>query len=113
MINKYNWNGINFPAEQKDWNKFERNNKDVALNVLYAHSTKKKINIVKTSKHNNTREYKVILLIISDENNNWHYICVKNLKALCRGVFSDKNGDYYCLNCLHAYRTKSSLRKHE
>ena len=112
FINKYDCNGINFPTEQKDWDRFERNNKDVALNILSAHSTKKKINIIKTSKHNNTRKHKVILLIISDENNNWHYICVKNLKALCRGVFSNNNGDYYCLNCLHTYRTKSALKKH-
>ena len=78
FIKKYNWNGINFPTEQKDWDRFERNNKDVALNILSAHSTKKKIDIVKTSKHNNTRKHKVILLIISDKDNNWHYICVKN-----------------------------------
>ena len=78
FINKYNWNSINFSTEQKDWDRFERNNKDVALNILSAHSTKKKINIVRTSKHNNTRKHKVILLIISDKDNNWHYICVKN-----------------------------------
>ena len=113
FIKKYDWNGINFPTEQKDWDRFERNNKDMALNILSAHSTKKKINIIKTSKHNNTRKHKVILLIISDEDNNWHYICVKNLKALCRGVFSNNHGDYYRLNCLHAYRTKSSLKIHE
>ena len=54
----------------------KKNNKNVALNILSAHFTKKKINIVKTSKHNNTRTHKVILLIISDKDNNWHYICV-------------------------------------
>ena len=72
FTNKYGWNGINFPTEQKDWDRFERNNKDVALNILSAHSSKKKINIVKTSKHNNTRKHKVILSIISDKDNNWH-----------------------------------------
>ena len=25
-INKYNWEGINFPAGSKEWQKFERNN---------------------------------------------------------------------------------------
>ena len=78
FINKYNWNSINFSTEQKDWDRFERNNKDVALNILSAHSTKKKIYIVRTSKHNNARKHKVILLIISYKDNNWHYICVKN-----------------------------------
>ena len=113
FIKKYNWNGINFPTEQKDWDRFEQNNKDAALNIFSTHSTKKKIDIVKTSKHNNTRKHKVILLIISDEDNNWHYICVKNLKALCRDVFSNNHGGYYCLNCLHACRTKNKLKIHE
>ena len=41
-INKYNWEGINFPARSKEWKKFERNNNIIALNVLYVkHNTKK------------------------------------------------------------------------
>ena len=32
-INKYNWEGIEFPAGPKDWKKFERNNKTIALNI--------------------------------------------------------------------------------
>ena len=35
FIENYNWNDINFPTAKKDWNKFEVNNKDVALNILY------------------------------------------------------------------------------
>ena len=34
-INKYNSEGIDFPARPKYWIKFERNNKTIALNVLY------------------------------------------------------------------------------
>ena len=36
FINKYNWEGINFPSEKDDWKKFEKNNVTIALNVLYA-----------------------------------------------------------------------------
>ena len=35
FIDNYNWNDINFPTTKKDWNKFEVNNKNVALNILY------------------------------------------------------------------------------
>ena len=35
FINKYNWKGIEFPAEPKDWKKFEQNNKTVALKIYY------------------------------------------------------------------------------
>ena len=36
FINKYNWEGLNFPSEKDDWNNFEKNNVTIALNVLYA-----------------------------------------------------------------------------
>ena len=35
FIDNYNWNGIDFPAEIKDWKKFERNNKKIAQSILY------------------------------------------------------------------------------
>ena len=31
----YNWEGIEFPAGIKDWKGFERNNKKIALNILF------------------------------------------------------------------------------
>ena len=34
FVNQYNWEGIDFPAGIKDWKKFERNNKTIALNIL-------------------------------------------------------------------------------
>ena len=36
FINKYNWQGINFPSEKDDWKKIEKSNVKVALNILYA-----------------------------------------------------------------------------
>ena len=41
-INKYNWEGINFPAGSKEWQKFEQNNDTIALNILYAEKNTKK-----------------------------------------------------------------------
>ena len=45
-INKYNWEGINFPAGSKEWQKSEQNDDTIALNILYVKSTKKKIIII-------------------------------------------------------------------
>ena len=39
-INKYNWKGIEFPAGSKEWQKFEQNNKTIALNILYVKQKK-------------------------------------------------------------------------
>ena len=30
-----NWEEIDFPSYKKDWNEFEKNNKTIALNILY------------------------------------------------------------------------------
>ena len=41
-INKYNWEGIEFPSGSKDWIKFERNKKTIALNILFIQNNTKK-----------------------------------------------------------------------
>ena len=41
----------------------------------------------------------------------WHYLSVKSLPALFRGIISNNNGDFYCLNCFHSFRTKNKLKK--
>ena len=43
----------------------------------------------------------------------WHYIVVKSLSKLLRGVSSNRDGDYYCLNCFPSYRTESKLNAHK
>ena len=42
----------------------------------------------------------------------WHYLAVKSLPALFRGITADNNRDFYCLNCFRAYTTESKLKKH-
>ena len=51
--------------------------------------------------------------MITDGTSNWHYLAIKNISGLLRGITSNHNGDFYCLNCLHSYRTKSKLKKHQ
>ena len=42
-----------------------------------------------------------------------HYLAVKSLSRLLRGIKSNHGGDSYCLNCFHSYRTENKLKKHE
>ena len=42
-----------------------------------------------------------------------HYLTVKGLSALLKGISSNHFGDFCCLNCFHSYRTKTKLKKHE
>ena len=142
FINNYNWKDTEFPLHSKDWRKFECNNKTIALNILfvpYKKSTSKQNNTKKTkheqdntkkqnnerdntkkirqayiSKHNDERDNQVNLLMITDGTTNWHYLAKKkSISGLLRGITSNHNGDFYCLNCLHSYRTNRKLKKHE
>ena len=38
---------------------------------------------------------------------------IKSLSALLRGITSNHNGDFCCLNCFHSYSTEKKLKKHE
>ena len=73
----------------------------------------KKKRPVYISKFNKTREYHSNLLMITDAKDKWHYITTKSIPALLRGLISTHNGDYYCLNCFHLYRTAKKLNEHE
>ena len=112
FIDQYNLKGIDFPSHSKDWKKFEQNNKTIALNILYVPYSTKQIRQAYISKYNHKRENQVILLMITD-GKKWHYLAVKNISALFRGITSNHNGYFYFLNCLHSYRTKETLKKHE
>ena len=72
----------------------------------------KKIEIADKSKHNLTREKQAILLMISN-GENWQYLTVKTLSRLLRGITSNHDRDFYCLDCFHSYRTKNKLEAHK
>ena len=70
FINKYNWKEIYFLSEKDDWEKIEKINRTIALNVSYA--KKEEIYPAYVSKHNSNREKQVILLVIPN-GEKWHY----------------------------------------
>ena len=36
-----------------------------------------------------------------------------SLLALLRAITSNHNGDFFCLNCFHAYKTENKFKKHD
>ena len=112
FINKYNWEGIEFLVGPKDWIKFERNNKTIALNVLFIQHNTEIIRVAYRSEYNNKRKKQVILLMITD-GKKWHYLAVTNLSALLAKKSSNHDEDFYCLNCFNSYTTKNKLKEHE
>ena len=47
------------------------------------------------------------------EKEGWHCLAVKKLSTLLRGITSKHNGDFYCLDYLHSFRTENKLTCHE
>ena len=82
------------------------------LIMKYVPYNTKQINIAYKSKNNLTQKRKIILLMISD-GQKWHYLVVKNLSRLLRGITSNHKEDFYCLNCFHSYRTGNKLEAHK
>ena len=72
----------------------------------------KKIYPACVSKHNSNREKQVIVLLIPN-GKGWHYLAVKKLSALLRGITSNHHSNFYCLNCLHSFTTEKKLQLHK
>ena len=111
-INKYNWEDIEFPVGPKEWKKFERNNKTIALNILFIPHNTKAISVGYRSEYDNKRKKQVILLMITN-GKKYHYFAVTNLSELLQGISSNHKGDFHCLNCFNSYTTKYKLKEHE
>ena len=95
----------------KAFNKFEKNNETIALNILYMSFNTEEIRHAYKWKYNKERKSEVILSTIT-VGKEWHYLAEKNLSALFIAIKWKHREDFCCLNCLHSYRTKPKLKKH-
>ena len=98
FIEQHKWKETDFSSHREDWKKFQTNNKTIALNILCAHRNSEEIRPAFVSEHNLKREIQAVFLMITD-GEKWHYLTVKILSTLLRGITSNNNGDIYCLNC--------------
>ena len=86
--------------------------KDILIysNVLY--TKKMEICPAYISKYNSDHRKQITLLMIPNEKG-WHYLAVKKLSALLRGIISKNNCCFYCLNYPHSFRTENKLKCHQ
>ena len=62
------------------------------------------------SKTNSNCEKQIILIMIPNaEKKDWHYLALKDLYTLLKGITSKHHGDFYRLNCLYSFRTENKL----
>ena len=88
-------NDIEFPSYSKNWKKFEQSNKTITLNILFVPYNTKEIRQAYISKYNSKRDNQVILLMITD-GEKCHYLAVKSISRLLKGITSNHDGDFYC-----------------
>ena len=86
------------------------NNKSIALNSLQIPHNAREMGRVYKSEFDKTREKQVMLLIITDRQNQ-HYTPVKNLNYLLRT--GNDCSEKYCLNCFKKFRTNLKFKMHE
>ena len=55
----------------------------------------------------------ILLMIPNEEEEGWHYLAVKRISALLHGITSKHKGNFYCLNCLHSFRTENKNKSLE
>ena len=78
MKKRYKWEEITFLSEKDDWEKFEKNNVKIDVNIFCA---KKYIHAAYVSKHDLDPAKQIILLMIPS-GEGWHYLVAKKLLAL-------------------------------
>ena len=121
----FNWKDINFPAGLKEWKQFEKNNTDIALNILSVPFDEQKIVVQNASKFTRERKKQITLLMITNGKEKWYYLALKNIstenhyiqpvKAVSRlmnRISSKYNGEFYCYHCQNSYRTNNALKNH-
>ena len=65
FLSRYNWDGIKFPATRNQISKFEKQNPDIAVNVLFLHLGKE-VRQYYISEYNGKRDKVVDLLLIEE-----------------------------------------------
>ena len=106
----FNWEGLKFPVNLSDINKFENHNSSISVNVF---GYEKAVYRLRISKHNYKRESTVNLLLISDDTKQ-HYCWIKDIsKLLSLQTSKDGHVRHVCFRCLNTFKTRKSLTSHD
>ena len=109
---RYNWEGLEFPVSIKKIDKFEKNNPDIAVNVLFRKKKSENIYTARRSERNVKSKKQVNLLMIVDGEKK-HYSAIKGISRLLSKLNGKTRRAYhYCINCLNGFRTSSARDKH-
>ena len=104
-----NWEGLKFPVNLNNINKFESHNSLIPVNVF---GYDKLIYPPIISEHNYKHESIVNLLLISDDTKQ-HYCWIKDIcKLFSLQISKHCHARYVCFRCLNTFKSKESLASH-
>ena len=106
MINKMNYEGIEFLVSQKHYNKVEKQN-SIRINVFgYENGQPFPIHISKE-----TFEDQMNLLLITKEEKK-HYVLIKDFNAFMYNQSKHKERKHFCMYCLQSFSSERILANH-
>lgn len=104
-INTLNFDGIEFPVQIDDVERFEKQN-ELPVNVF---GLDKNQDIIILHSHTFKCEKKIINLLLIEEGENSHYVYVKSLNALFQ---KEKCNNFICEKCLTRFSKQSAIDAH-
>lgn len=107
MVQKLNYQGIEFPVSVKDYTKIEAQNN---INVNVVGYEDKQFYPIFVSKQHNTNELN--LLLITEEEKQ-HYVFIADFNRMMFPKTKHKKRKYLCMHCLQCFSTKEILTKHK
>ena len=106
-----NMQGIRYPVNFRDIDRFEQQNPEISITVL-GYNKNERVFPLKVSNYTGC-EHDIILLLIKDGEKS-HYCLVKNTSALLASQINNHKGtSHICLNCINGFKTSDSLNKHK
>jgi len=105
-----NMDGIQSPVPLSSIGKFENQNPDILVNVLYHDGNQ--IVPIRTSTFADNRKHQVTLLMITDGNEKFHYLSVQSMSRLVSTGAKYKRKHYVCNYCLYPFIKEDHLKEH-
>lgn len=106
MVEKLNYQGVEFPVNVKDYGKVEAKN---SFNVNVFGYEDRQFFPIYVSKQKNTGELN--LLLITDEEKQ-HYVLIKDLDRMMFNISKSHHRERFCMHCLKHFTRKEGLDQH-
>ena len=106
-IENLNYSGIEFPVTTKQYNKIEKQN-EININV-FGYEDKQPYPIyVSKEKYGDC-----LNLLLITENENKHYVLIKNFNAFMYNQTKHKERKHFCMHCLQCFSSERVLTNHK